>query len=85
LQVLKKLAEQGINEVLVEAGAAVAGAFVEANLVDEWVLYFAPTLLGSDAKPMFDWPIQTMAQQQKLQISDMRMIGKDLRVLATAR
>ncbi|MDO8417214.1 MAG: bifunctional diaminohydroxyphosphoribosylaminopyrimidine deaminase/5-amino-6-(5-phosphoribosylamino)uracil reductase RibD [Agitococcus sp.] len=85
LQVLKKLAEQGVNDVLVEAGAAVAGAFVEANLVDEWVLYFAPTLLGSEARPMFDWPIQTMAQQQKLQISDMRMIGKDLRVLATAR
>ncbi|MDO9178273.1 MAG: bifunctional diaminohydroxyphosphoribosylaminopyrimidine deaminase/5-amino-6-(5-phosphoribosylamino)uracil reductase RibD [Agitococcus sp.] len=85
LQVLKKLADQGVNDVLVEAGAAVAGAFVEANLVDEWVLYFAPTLLGSDAKPMFDLPIQTMAQQQKLQISDMRMIGKDLRVLATAR
>lgn len=85
LQALKKLAEQGINDVLVEAGAAVAGAFVEANLIDEWVMYFAPTLLGSDAKPMFDWPIQTMAQQQKLQISDMRMIGKDLRVLATAR
>jgi diaminohydroxyphosphoribosylaminopyrimidine deaminase/5-amino-6-(5-phosphoribosylamino)uracil reductase len=85
LQVLTKLAEQGINDVLVEAGASVAGAFVEANLVDEWVMYFAPTLLGSDAKPMFDWPIQTMTQQQKLQISDMRMIGKDLRVLATAR
>jgi hypothetical protein len=34
---------------------------------------------------MFDWPIQTMAQQQKLQIRDMRMIGKDLRVLAIAR
>jgi diaminohydroxyphosphoribosylaminopyrimidine deaminase/5-amino-6-(5-phosphoribosylamino)uracil reductase len=83
LQVLKKLAKQGVNDVLVEAGAAVAGAFVEGSLVDEWVMYFAPTLLGSDAKPMFDWPIQTMAQQQKLQISDMRMIGKDLRVLAT--
>ena len=84
-QVLKKLAEQGVNEMLVEAGASVAGAFVAANLVDEWVMYFAPTLLGSDAKPMFEWPIQTMAQQRQLQISDMRMIGKDLRVLATTR
>jgi diaminohydroxyphosphoribosylaminopyrimidine deaminase/5-amino-6-(5-phosphoribosylamino)uracil reductase len=83
--VLKKLAEQGVNEVLVEAGAIIAGAFIEANVVDEWVLYFAPTLLGSDAKPMFDWPIQTMAQQQKLQISDMRMIGGDIRVLAKPR
>jgi diaminohydroxyphosphoribosylaminopyrimidine deaminase/5-amino-6-(5-phosphoribosylamino)uracil reductase len=82
LQVVKKLAEQGVNDVLVEAGASVAGAFVEANLVDEWVLYFAPTFLGSDAKPMFDWPIQTMAQQQKLHISDMRMVGADIRLIA---
>ncbi|TQC95641.1 bifunctional diaminohydroxyphosphoribosylaminopyrimidine deaminase/5-amino-6-(5-phosphoribosylamino)uracil reductase RibD [Moraxellaceae bacterium AER2_44_116] len=85
LQVLKKLAAQGVNDVLVEAGASVAGAFVEANLVDEWIMYFAPTLLGSDAKPMFEWPIQTMAQQQKLQIADLRIVGHDIRLIAKPR
>ena len=83
-QVLAKLAEQGVNDVLVEAGATVAGAFVAANLVDEWVMYFAPTLLGSDAKPMFDWPVQLMANQRQLQVMDLRMVGKDIRVIATA-
>ena len=82
LQVLKNLAEQGVNEVLVEAGATVAGAFVEANVVDEWIMYFAPTLLGSDAKPMFDWPIHVMAQQRQLQIADLRMLGHDIRLIA---
>jgi diaminohydroxyphosphoribosylaminopyrimidine deaminase/5-amino-6-(5-phosphoribosylamino)uracil reductase len=53
-QVLQKLAERGVNEVLVEAGAGVAGAFIAAKLVDELVVYVAPTLLGSDARPMFD-------------------------------
>jgi diaminohydroxyphosphoribosylaminopyrimidine deaminase/5-amino-6-(5-phosphoribosylamino)uracil reductase len=84
-QVLSKLAELGVNDVLVEAGATVAGAFVEASLVDEWIMYFAPTLMGSDAKAMFELPIHTMAQQRQLQIVDLRMVGKDIRVLAVNR
>jgi diaminohydroxyphosphoribosylaminopyrimidine deaminase/5-amino-6-(5-phosphoribosylamino)uracil reductase len=66
-QVLQKLAERGVNEVLVEAGAGVAGAFIAAKLVDELVVYVAPTLLGSDARPMFDLAFAAqMAQQHRL-------------------
>ena len=44
---LVELARREVNEVLVETGATTAGAFVQQGLVDEWVLYKAPTLMGS--------------------------------------
>lgn len=81
-QVLAKLAEQGVNDVLVEAGAMVAGAFIREKLVDELVLYLAPTLLGSSARPMFALPFEQMVEQQRLEIVDTRVIGKDIRLTA---
>ncbi len=83
LQVLlKKLGEAGANEVLVEAGATVSGAFARAGLVDEYVFYLAPVLLGSTAKPLLDWPLASMRDQRKLLITDTRMVGSDIRLLA---
>lgn len=79
-QVLQKLAERGVNEVLVEAGATVAGAFIQANLVDELIVYLAPTLLGSEARPMFELPFTQMAQQQRLNIMDICRVGDDIRL-----
>ena len=79
-QVLQKLTERGVNEVLIEAGAGVAGAFIAAKLVDELVVYVAPTLLGSDARPMFTLPLAYMVQQQRLKMIDMRTIGQDIRL-----
>ncbi len=78
--VLQKLAACGVNEVLVEAGASIAGAFIAAKLVDELVVYIAPTLLGSAARPMFALPFSQMAQQHRLTMHDMRMIGQDIRL-----
>ncbi len=68
------------NELLVETGATLAGAFIEAGLVDELVVYMATTLMGSDARPMYELPFTTMAQQQRLRLSDSRMLGDDLRL-----
>lgn len=68
-----------INEVLVEAGAQLAGAFVEAQLVDELVVYMAPTLLGSDARPLLQLPLDKMAQQKRLIMTDLFQLGDDLR------
>ncbi len=79
-KVLQKLAVCGVNEVLVEAGATLAGAFIQANLVDELIVYLAPTLLGSEARPMFELPLQQMAQQHRLQQTDLRMVGRDIRL-----
>ena len=80
---LAHLASLGHNEVLVESGAQLAGAFIEQGLVDELVLYTAPTLLGSDARPVFTLPFEQMNQQLRWVWSDVRMVGNDLRLILT--
>ena len=77
------LAERGINEILVEAGATLAGALVEAALVDEIVLYSAPILLGDGARGLLHLPgVRRLADAVALEITDVRSIGKDLRITA---
>ena len=77
---LRHLATQGSNEVLIESGAKLAGAFVSAGLVDELIVYCAPTLLGSDARPLLSLPLSEMKQQIRWQWQDVRMVGNDLRL-----
>ena len=72
--------EHEANEVLVEAGPRLAGAFLQAGLLDELVIYMAPKLLGSDARPLFDLPLLQMAQAVGLEIADMRAVGNDWRI-----
>ena len=80
--VLRLLAERDINEVQVEAGATLAGAFLSAGLVDELLLYVAPVLLGGHARPLFQGlHIDVMTNRMGMRIVDMRRIGEDLRVL----
>lgn len=80
--VLKLLAERGINEVQVEAGATLAGAFIAAGLADEVLLYVAPVLLGERARPLFaGLGIDAMAQRAQLKMVDARAIGEDQRLL----
>lgn len=79
-KLLKVLAERQINEVLVEAGATVAGAFTEKQLVDQYTVYMAPTLLGSNAKPLMTLPLDMMAEQRRLRIESIKTIGDDWRI-----
>ncbi|MDY0250067.1 MAG: bifunctional diaminohydroxyphosphoribosylaminopyrimidine deaminase/5-amino-6-(5-phosphoribosylamino)uracil reductase RibD [Pseudomonas sp.] len=79
---LHALAKRGINELLVEAGPQLAGAFVQSGLVDEFYVYMAAKLLGSSAKPLLQLPIDTMADAINLQITDLRAIGPDWRIIA---
>ena len=80
LEVLLK--QYHCNDVLLEAGATLVGSFTENHLIDEWVVYQAPILLGSSARPMLQWPIEQMADKQHLVIKDQRLIGQDLRITA---
>ena len=80
--VLRVLHERQINEVQVEAGATLAGAWLQAGLVDEVLLYIAPVLLGERARPLFHGlRIDEMAHKFKMNVVDSRRIGDDLRVL----
>ncbi len=80
---LKKLADEGCNEILVETGATLAGSFIAEGLVDEVIMYMAPMLMGSSARPLFDVPINKMSAQLPLIIQDIRAIGTDWRIIAT--
>jgi len=84
--VLKELAVNDCNEVLVEAGAVLSGAFLQAGLVDELVIYMAPKLLGHTARPLMNLPgMESMADQVKLTIQDVRSVGDDWRINAIVR
>ncbi|MFO7704020.1 MAG: bifunctional diaminohydroxyphosphoribosylaminopyrimidine deaminase/5-amino-6-(5-phosphoribosylamino)uracil reductase RibD [Halopseudomonas sp.] len=79
---LLELAKRGCNEVLVESGAGLAGAFLNAGLVDELVVYMAPRLLGSRARPLLELPFDRMAEAMQLDVTDMRVVGRDWRITA---
>ena len=80
--VLQILAARGCNEVLVEAGAGLSGAFWRAGLVDELIVYMAPRLLGSQARPLMQLPFESMSEAMDVAVTDMRAIGQDWRITA---
>ncbi len=79
---LDKLGELEINELFVESGAALGGAFMRAGLVDELIVYIAPKLMGTDARGLFELPLQKMAESLPLHIKEIRQIGGDIRITA---
>lgn len=77
------LAEAEMNELLIESGSELAGAFLDAAYVDEIVLYLAPQIIGAQAKSLFELPeLQNMQDRIDLKIVDTRMLGNDLRINA---
>jgi diaminohydroxyphosphoribosylaminopyrimidine deaminase/5-amino-6-(5-phosphoribosylamino)uracil reductase len=81
-EVLSALAKLECNEVLLESGSKLAGAFLQKELVDELVIYQAPIFLGHKARPMFDLPLDKMSQKKTLKIIDQRSFGQDTRMIA---
>jgi len=81
-RLLLELAARGVNEVLVEAGPRLAGAFAQQCLVDEYQIFVAGKFLGSSARPLLDWPLAQMSQAPLLKIIEMRAVGDDWRVTA---
>ncbi|QIH11175.1 MULTISPECIES: bifunctional diaminohydroxyphosphoribosylaminopyrimidine deaminase/5-amino-6-(5-phosphoribosylamino)uracil reductase RibD [unclassified Pseudomonas] len=81
-RLLQELAARGVNEVLVEAGPRLAGAFARQGLVDEYQIFVAGKFLGSTAQPLLDWPLARMSEAPLLKIIEMRAVGDDWRVTA---
>lgn len=84
-KLLVELAARGANEVLVEAGPRLAGAFARQGLVDEYQLFVAPKFLGSSARPLLELPLARMVEAQDLEIRDIRAVGGDWRIIAVPR
>ena len=79
--VLESLASDcDCNEVLVEAGPTLSAAFIESGLVDELIMYIAPKLMGSDAKPLLAIAgLQSMSETRDFNIKDLDKVGNDIR------
>lgn len=84
-KLLAELGSRGVNEVLVEAGPRLAGAFARQGLVDEYQVFMAPKLLGSGARPLLDLPLEKMAEARELRILDIRAVGDDWLITARPR
>lgn len=81
--VLRDLGSREINEVLVEAGPALAGSLLEAGWVDELVIYQSPHIMGSETKRMFQTPRWTgLADRRELDIRSVERIGADTKITA---
>jgi diaminohydroxyphosphoribosylaminopyrimidine deaminase/5-amino-6-(5-phosphoribosylamino)uracil reductase len=80
---MMELARRGINEVHVEAGARLNGALLSCGLVDEFLIYLAPCLIGDAARGLFDLPaLESLDDKPQLTIRDLRQVGSDIRILA---
>lgn len=81
--VLRDLAGRGVNEVLVEAGPALAGSLIADDRVDELVIYQSPHIMGSETMGMFRTPAWTrLADRKALDIIEVRRVGSDTRITA---
>ena len=76
--------EKEINEVLLETGSSLSGEMLQAGFIDELIVYLSPTLLGQDAKSLFQLPIiEQMSDRVSLNFSEVRSVGQDIRIKAT--
>ncbi|MHB1172269.1 MAG: bifunctional diaminohydroxyphosphoribosylaminopyrimidine deaminase/5-amino-6-(5-phosphoribosylamino)uracil reductase RibD [Lacisediminihabitans sp.] len=81
-KVLAELFARGIRHVFVEGGPTLASAFVAANLVDEYLIYLAPALIGGDRLSITDIGVGTIGDTKRLRIDAIERLGDDLLVVA---
>lgn len=80
-EVLLELGRWQCNEVLVEAGQALSGAFLAQGLVDELVLFYAGSVLGDQGRAMYEYPLPTQfTERQQFKITATQMVGDDVRI-----
>ena len=79
---MKDLARREINELHVEAGSKLNGSLIRAGLVDEFLIYLAPKLLGPGQGMAAFGPLQQLSEAFELQFLSADRVGSDLRVVA---
>jgi len=81
---LRYLAQCEINEIHVEAGAKLNGALLAEGVVDELLIYLAPSIIGDPARGMFALPspLSRLAARVPLAVGAVERLGEDLRIVA---
>lgn len=81
--VLEELGLREHNDVFVECGGKLAGALLEHGLVDELIVYYAPSVLGGSARGMFDTrTVERLIDRPQFRFQDVTQIGDDVRARA---
>ncbi|MCY4218250.1 MAG: bifunctional diaminohydroxyphosphoribosylaminopyrimidine deaminase/5-amino-6-(5-phosphoribosylamino)uracil reductase RibD [Gammaproteobacteria bacterium] len=84
VEMLKECGKRQMNTILVEAGPSLAGNFLKQGLVDELVLYLAPSFLGNDALAMFNLPqITELSEKIQMSITHVESLGSDIKIVLT--
>lgn len=82
--VMDFLSQQQINELLVESGSVLNGELLTEGLIDEYIIYMAPCILGDQGRGLFKLPgLQQMAEKKQLKLRDVRQVGSDLKLTYT--
>ena len=82
-KLMEELARRELNEIHVEAGTRLNGSLLQAVVVDELLVYVAPSLIGDSGRGMFNLPELTeLSKATRLSIREVERIGKDIRILA---
>jgi diaminohydroxyphosphoribosylaminopyrimidine deaminase / 5-amino-6-(5-phosphoribosylamino)uracil reductase len=79
---LEQLYERGIKHVMVEGGPTLASRFVQMDLVDEFVLYLAPKLLGGEKLAIGSIDVSSMADAKQLEFQEITPLGQDVLIVA---
>jgi diaminohydroxyphosphoribosylaminopyrimidine deaminase/5-amino-6-(5-phosphoribosylamino)uracil reductase len=75
------LVSQTINSVMVEAGALLNGACLQAGIVDELIVYMAPSALGADARGAFSMPqVSKLSERVQLNYVGMEVLDDDIKL-----
>ena len=86
ISLLDRLAQLEVNELLVEAGPALAGAFMTGNHCDELIVYIAPKILGSTARRAFDVPSPSTLLNSKIwKTFSIDQLGDDLKLVLKSK
>lgn len=79
---LTDLAAREVNELHVEAGHKLNGSLIRAGLVDEFLIYLAPSMLGQ-GRDMAQWgPLTALSDALALEYTSVERVGPDLRIIA---
>ena len=82
-EMLNQLNQRQCNEVLVEAGQTLSGAFIDSNLVDELELFYAGSFLGDQANDMFKFKsAMAFMERPEYQIKCAEMVESDVKITA---
>ena len=80
---VRELGRRELNELHVEAGCKLNGSLLREGLVDELLVYLAPSLLGDQARGMFALPeLTSLSARRECELIDLRRIGRDVRIIA---